>query len=44
MGKVTVIKTLLMAKLNHLSLSLPHPDINFIDELNNIFYKFKWSN
>ena len=44
MGKVTVIKTFLMAKLNHLFLSLPHPDINFINELNNIFYKFIWSN
>ena len=43
MGKVTVIKTFLMAKLNHLFLSLPHPDINFINELNNIFYKFIWS-
>ena len=44
LGKITVIKTFLLAKLNHLFLTLPNPGKAFIGELNDLFHKFIWSN
>ena len=44
LGKVIVTTTLLMAKMNHLFLSLPNIDNTFIKNLSDIFYKFIWSN
>ena len=43
-GKVTVIKTFFLAKLNHLFLSLPNPNNIWINQLNDILFKFLWSN
>ena len=43
LGKVTVIKTFLLAKLNHLFLALPNPGDMYISEISNIFYRFIWS-
>ena len=44
LGKITVIKTFLLAKLNHLFLTLPNPGKASIGELNDLFHKFIWSN
>ena len=41
-GKVTVIKTLAIAKLTYLFMNLPDPDVNFITTLESEFYKFLW--
>ena len=40
LGKITVIKTLLLPKLNHLFISIPNPSEQIIKELNNIFFFF----
>ena len=37
LGKVTVIKTFLLSKLNHIFLSLPNPDPTYLKELNEYF-------
>ena len=42
LGKITVIKTLLLPMLNHLFISIPNPDEQTIKELNNIFFEFLW--
>ena len=39
-GKIKVIKTLLIPMLNHLFISLPNPSVKIIKELNETFYKF----
>ena len=44
LGKITVIKTLFLSKLNHLFLSLPTPNNNILIHINNIMYKFVWDN
>ena len=44
LGKVTVIKTFLLSKLNHIFLSLPNRDPTYLKELNEIFLNFIWSN
>ena len=41
-GKITVIKSLAMAKINHLILALPNPPEAIIKEINHLFYKFIW--
>ena len=41
-GRITVIKSLAIAKINHLFLSLPNPDENIIKELDSLFFKFIW--
>jgi len=41
-GKITVIKTFLLSKLNHLFTSLPNPPLSFMEKLNTIFYSFIW--
>ena len=43
LGKITVIKTLLLPILNHLFISIPNPSEQIIKELNNIFFLiFLW--
>ena len=42
MGKIVVIKSLAMAKINHLLLSLPNPPTNILNEINSMFFKFIW--
>ena len=39
-GKITVIKTLLLPIFNHLFISLPNPTQTILNKLNNIFYDF----
>ena len=43
LGKITVIKTLLLPMLNHLFISIPNPDEQTIKEINNIFFEFLWN-
>ena len=42
LGKITVIKTLLLPILNHLFISIPNPSDTILKELNNMFYEFLW--
>ena len=42
LGKITVIKSLLISRLNHLFISLPNPNENIISNINNIFFNFLW--
>ena len=44
LGKIVVVKTILLSKLNHLFSSLPTPTNSLLKELNDIFFKFVWSN
>ena len=41
-GRLTVLKTLLISKLNHLIISLPNPKVDQISKLNKIFFEFRW--
>lgn len=41
-GKISVIKTLILPKLNHLVLSLPNPDSDLTKILNKEIYQFLW--
>ena len=43
MGKITVIKSLLLSKLVHILTALPNPSDEDIKKINNIFYKFIWN-
>ena len=42
-GKITVIKTLALSKLNHLFLSLPSPGKSVLKTIEDMFFKFIWS-
>ena len=42
-GKITVIKTLLISTLNHLFISLPIPPQHFISSINKTLYTFIWN-
>ena len=42
LGKITVIKSLALSKINHLILSLPNPSKQIIDELQKMFYQYLW--
>lgn len=41
-GRITVLKTLIISKLNHLFIALPNPTEEIINKLNKIFYHFIW--
>ena len=41
-GKITIIKSLLLPKLVHLFQSLPHPSEQFYTHLNTLLYNFIW--
>ena len=41
-GKICVIKTLALSKLNHILLSVPAPGKHLLKELEILFYKFIW--
>lgn len=43
LGKIAIIKALLISKLNFLLLSLPSPSCGFIKDLNSLLFKFLWS-
>ena len=42
LGRIVVVKSLLLPKLNHLVLSLPSPDAKVINDINTQFYHFIW--
>ena len=42
-GKITVIKTLLLPIFNNLLMSLPTPFNAILDLINEIFYNFLWN-
>ena len=42
LGKVTVIKTFVLSKLNHLLMTLPSLSNKFIRDVNNILFNFLW--
>ena len=41
-GKITVIKSMALAKLVHLFINLPDPTVTFINKLNKMYYDFLW--
>ena len=41
-GRITVVKSLLIPLLTHLFISLPSPKIDFIKRLNDLLYNFVW--
>ena len=41
-GKITVIKSLLLSTLNHLFMSVPLPNKCFINNIENLLYCFLW--
>ena len=42
LGRLTILKTLLISKFNHLIIALPNPSANTISKLNKIFFAFVW--
>ena len=43
MGKITVIKFLLLPKITHLLTALPNPDTETLNIISGIFYDFLWT-
>ena len=43
LGKITVIKSILLPKLTHLFIALPNPTDNMINNLEGEFFQFLWS-
>ena len=43
LGKIAVIKTLALSKLNHLFLSIPSPGKDIFKKIETLFYKFIWN-
>ena len=43
-GKIAVLKSLIISKLNYLFITIPNPELSFIDKLNKAFYNFIWDN
>ena len=43
LGKITVVKSLLIPKITHLLISLPRPDKQMISKLEKILFKFIWN-
>ena len=41
-GRVSVTKSLILPKLNHLFIALPNPPKQFISEINNVLFHFIW--
>lgn len=42
LGKITIIKTLIISKLTHLFINLPDPSPRFLKELDEIIFRFLW--
>lgn len=42
-GRITLVKSLLISQLNHLFIALPNPKSNALKELNNILFNFVWN-
>ena len=43
LGKITVIKSLLLPKITHLLIALPNPDTETLNIISGIFYDFLWN-
>ena len=43
-GKIAVLKTLILAKFNHVFISIPNPKMEQLKNLSTILYKFIWEN
>ena len=43
-GRICIIKSLIISQLNHLFISLPNPSENIINELHKILFNFLWNN
>lgn len=43
LGRITVVKTLVISKLNYLFLTIPDPEKNLLTLLNRLFYDFIWN-
>ena len=41
-GRITVIKSLIISKLVHVLTALPSPDIEDVKQINNIMFKYLW--
>ena len=41
-GKVTVVKTFIISKFNHLFITLPNPSLTMLKSISDIMYKFIW--
>ena len=44
LGKITVVKSLIIPKLNHLFISIPNPSDVFLKKISGILFKFIWDN
>lgn len=44
LGKLVVIKTYILPKLNHLFIGLPNPSAGFIKTLQNMCFNILWKN
>ena len=44
LGRITVVKSLLIPKFNHLILSIPTPSRTFLKRLQKMIYDFVWKN
>ena len=42
-GRITVIKSLILPKLTHLFMSLPDPDQSYIKYINRLFFNYIWN-
>ena len=42
LGKITIIKTFLLSKFNHLFLSIPSPSQELIQQINSVLFKYLW--
>ena len=42
LGRISLIKSLLIAQLNHLFIALPSPSENFVKNLNSVLFNFLW--
>ena len=42
-GKITAIRSLMLAKIVHILIALPDPDMPEIKKLETLFYKFLWN-
>ena len=43
-GKITIVKSLALANLNHLIISLPNPSSNILNQIQTMFLNFIWNN
>ena len=43
LGRIHIIKSLLISQFNHLFISLPNPDDSFLNKVNTILFNFLWN-